>query len=430
MKLAKFIQTEMEQLLEGWEDAVPESEGEEGSHPRKDQARELLAFVIQNLDTSHTEDKSSRNAPDKGKFPAFGLGDVNGRRRFQQVFPMLQMAQKLRTRVISTWCSEQRGFTEEGIGELVRFNEAIDWLIVNSVYSFSADKEQENRLIETMLKTSLDPAALFDTHGQSLFIDTGIADLVNAPQRNVIGETPLELVLDLATELLDAITTTVATGETQRREFHHGVPFNFDCQFVPVINDRNEVEAVIKTSRNMQERKQTDFQVWRSASFDALTGLPNRRLFLDRLEQTFLEAQREGSAFALLSIEFGIFEQARDQLGQETCDQLLERVAERISAKVRAMDTLGRLEGEEFTLILKRTDRYGASKAAKGLLTSIEQVVEVNSRRVHLSGSIGLTLFPDDGKNIDQMMLNAHNAKNTAQEHGGHQFQFYESWMA
>lgn len=432
MKLVQFFQMEMEQLLEDWEEAesktAPKLEGK-GRRTLKDQAREMLELVTQGLDTCQPEDEATRKAPAKGKSPALGFDSDHGTRRFQQGFSMLQMIRELRARVTRAWGYEQRSLTEKDIDELVRFNEAIDGLIANLVSSFSAHKGQGTRLIETMLKTYIDPAAIFDTNGKPLFVETEIADLVNASQRNAIGATPLELVLDLATELLDAITTTVATGETQHREFHHGVPFNFDCQFVPVFNDRNEVKAVVKTSRKVTERKQTDFQVWRSANFDALTGLPNRRLFLDRLEQTFLEAQREGSSFALLLIDFDRFKQAEDQLGKEAGDRLLEQVAERISAKVRAIDTFARLEEEEFTLILKKTGSDGAKKAAKGLLTSFEQAFEVDSQRVHLSASIGLTLFPDDGKNIDQMMHNAHNAKEAAKAHGGHQVQFYEPWM-
>ncbi|MCR8915979.1 GGDEF domain-containing protein [Marinobacter panjinensis] len=433
MKLTHFIQTEMEQLLGSWEEAAPKAEPKlkgKGRCTLKDQAREVLERVTQDLDTFPLKDEPERNPLGNGKSPALGFDSGHGARRFQQSFFILQMIRELRARVTRAWGCEQRGLTEKDIDELVRFNEAIDGLIGHLVPSFSPHRGQDTRLIETMLKANIDPAALFDTNGKHLFIETGIADLVNAPQRDVIGETPLELFLDLATELLDAITTTVATGETQHREFHHGVPFNFNCQFVPVFNDRNEVEAVVKTSRKITERKQTEFQVWRNANFDSLTGLPNRRLFLDRLKQTFLEAQRESSSFALLVIDFDRFNQTKNQLGQETGDRLLEQVAERISAKVRAMDTLARLEGEEFTLILTKTDSGGAKKAAKRLLTSLEQAFEVDSQRVHLSASMGLTLFPDDGKNNDQMMHNAHRAKDTAKAHGGHQVRFYEPWMS
>jgi len=119
------------------------------------------------------------------------------------------------------------------------------------------------------------------------------------------------------------------------------------------------VEAVVKTSRDITERKQTEDRAWQNANFDSLTGLPNRRLFLDRFEQNLLEAERKGSSFAVLFIDLDRFKQANDQLGHESGDRLLAQVAERISTKVRAMDTVARLGGDEFTLILKETGRGG-----------------------------------------------------------------------
>ncbi|WP_152207365.1 sensor domain-containing diguanylate cyclase [Marinobacter changyiensis] len=434
MKLAQFIQTKMEQLLDDLEvtalEVTPELKVED-SRALRDHARSVLEYITEDLLTSQTRDVSARKALGKGKIAVSSIDGEHRTDRLEQGLSMLQIKELrgLRTRVTRAWGNEQRGLTEKDIDELVRFNEAIDRLIANSVSSYSARREQETRPLETMLRASIDPAAIFYPYG-SLFTDTGVADLVNASHRDIIGKTPLELVLDLSTQLHDAITKTVTTGQTQHREFHHCLPLNFDCQFVPVFNDRNEIEAVVKTSRDITGRKQADYQVWRSANFDSLTGLPNRWLFNDRLDQTLLEAKREGSSFALLFIELDWLEQANDRLGHEAGNQLLAQVAERISSKVRAMDTVARLGGDEFTLILKETGRVGAKKAAKALLTSLERSFDVDSHPIHISGSIGLTLFPDDGQNVDQLMDNADQAKYAAREHGGQQVQVYESSMA
>ncbi|MFO8140305.1 MAG: EAL domain-containing protein [Marinobacter sp.] len=440
MKLAHFIRTETEQLLEDWEQAVlviaPELKGE-GSDALRDHARSMLEFICQDLVTSQTKEESARKALGNGQVAASGIGGEHGAERFRQGLSILQMVQELRAlraRVTKAWGDEQGGLTTKDIDELVRFNETIDQLIANSVSSFSARKDQETRLIETILKASLDPAAIFDPEGKHLFINTAMVDLVNAPHQGIIGQTSLELGLDLAAELHDAIITTVTTGQTQRREFHHCLPSGrelyFDCQFVPVFNHQGEVEAVVKTSRDITERKQTEYQVWRNANFDALTGLPNRRLFLDRLEQTLLESQRKGSFFALLFIDLDRFKQANDQLGHEAGDRLLVQVAERVSMDVRATDTVARLGKDEFTLILKETGGEGAKQAAKALLTSIERPFDVDAHQVHISGSIGLTIFPDDGKDADQLMHNADQAMCAAKAHGGQQVQVYEPWMA
>ncbi|NMT64974.1 EAL domain-containing protein [Marinobacter orientalis] len=441
MKLAQFIQTNMERLLEDWEEAAldiaPQLKGKD-SPALRDHAREILEFITENLLTSQTREESAGKALGKGRSSAPGIIDnEHGIDRLRQGLSMLQMIQELqalRVRITSAWGDAQHDLTAKDINELIRFNETIDQLIVNSVSGYSHGFDQETHLIETMLKASLDPAAIFDPDGRYLFINTAMANLVNESHRNVIGKTPLELGVDFATEFHSEIATTVTTGQSQRREFSHGLPSGrdlcFDCQFVPVFNDWNQVEAIVTTSRDITQRKQTDHQVWRSANFDSLTGIPNRRLFLDRLEQTLREAQRKGSFFALLFIDLDRFKQANDQLGHEAGDRLLAQVAERISTKVRAMDTVARLGGDEFTLILKETDREGAKEAAKALLISLERAFDVDSHRVHLSGSIGLTVFPDDGRDAAKLMHNADQAMYAAKEDGGQQVQVYESWMA
>lgn len=440
MKLAQFIQAEMEQLLKDWEEAAleiaPELRGED-SRSLEDHARAMLEFITEDLQTPQTNRESARKAQGKASSSVSIAAKKHGSERHNQGLSMLQMIQELRAlrvRVMQGWREAERGLTNHDIGELLRFIGAIDQLISDSVASYSARKEQETRLFEAMLKVSPDPSAIFDPDAKLLFLNVPMADLASTPVRDAIGKTPLELGLGFATDLQDAIAETVVTGHFQRREFHcaslPGPGRYFDCQLVPVFNDQHEVEAVAKTSRDITERKQAEHLVWSSANYDSLTGLPNRRLFLDRLEQNLLEAERRDSSFALLFIDLDRFKQANDQLGHKAGDRLLAKVAERISCKVRAMDTVARLGGDEFTLILKETGRDGAKQTAKALLTSLERAFDVDSHRIHISGSIGLTVFPDDGRDVDQLMHNADQAMYAAKKHGGQQVQVYESWMA
>ncbi|MEX1216135.1 EAL domain-containing protein [Saccharospirillum sp.] len=437
MKLTRFIQTNMEQMLNDWEEAAleiaPELKGED-SAALKDHARSILEFISDYLVTSQTNGETVRKALGRGKVVVSAEHAIDRVKQGLSMFQMVQEFRALRARVTIAWGELQRGLTERDYDELIRFNEAVDQLTANSVSSFSALKEQETRLIDTMLKASPDPVAIFEPNGKFLFLNKAMADMVSAPPRDVIGKTPRELKLDFAEEIHDEIETVVSTGRSQRKEFHHRLPpdhkLYFDCQFVPVYDSQNKVEAVVKTTRDITERKLSEYQVWRSANFDELTGIPNRRLFLDRLEQTLLEAERMESSFALLFIDLDRFKQANDQLGHEAGDRLLAQVAERLSTKVRAMDTVARLGGDEFTLILKETGRDGAIQTAKILLSSIEKPFSVDSHRIHISGSIGLTLFPDDGKDVGRLMHNADQAMYAAKDHGRNQVQIYEPWMA
>ena len=316
----------------------------------------------------------------------------------------------------------------------MRFNEAIDELIINSISSYSARKEQATHLVDTMLEAAPDPVAIFDPAGRHLYLNMAKADFLGAPERDIIGKTPHDLDLNFAAFCHDAINAAVTSRQSQRRDWHHRLPSGrglyFDCHFVPVFDDHNEVEAVVESLRDVTERKQTEYRVWLSANFDPLTGLPNRRLFLDRLEQNLLEARRKASSVALLFIDLDLFKRAKDRLGHKSGDRLLALVAERIGTKVRAMDTLARLGGDEFTLILKETGRGSAMEAARGVLASLERPFDVGSHQVHISASIGVTLFPDDGKDVEELMHTADQAMYTAKQQGGQQVQAYESWMS
>ena len=430
----------MEQLLNDWEEAVleiaPELKGED-SLVLRDHARGMLNFISRDIITHQTRNEAVNKALGESKSPASGAGGKHGTERLRHGLSVNQLTQELRAlraRVTLAWGNEQGGLTTKDIDELVRFNEAIDQLIAASITSFSALKEQETRLIETMLNTSVDPAAIFKPDCTFLYLNTAMADLTNETNRSIVGKTAGELGLDFAEDLYDEITLTVSSGKSRHREVRHCFPSGremfLECHFVPVFDDQNEVEAVVNTAWDITERKQKEYSTWQNANFDELTGIPNRRLFFDRLEQTLLEAQRKESSFALLFIDLDRFKQANDQLGHEAGDQLLTLVAERLSSRVRAMDTVARLGGDEFTVILKETDKSGAIQTGRALISSLEQSFDVDSHKVYISGSIGLTLFPDDGKTIAQLMHNADQAMYAAKKHGRNQVQLYEQWMA
>ncbi len=433
MKLARFIQTEMHQLLEDFAEAAvkiaPELRGQHKA-ALEDHARQMLEFVIEDLLTRQTVPESARKALGEARSPISIAAEQHGASRLGQGLSMLQAIQELRAlraRVTKSWGDSLQGPTTEDIEELVRFNESIDQLIVNSLARYSGIKEQDAHLFEAVLRVSPDPTTIFDPGGKLLFLNMPMANLLGMTPEQAIGRTPVELALSFAPELDDAIAATVATGAFQRRELLWTSPSaqdkHFDCQLVPVFNDDSEVEAVATTSRDITERKQAERRVWRSANFDALTGIPNRRLFLDRLEQTLLEARRQDRSFALLFIDLDHFKQANDQLGHSAGDRLLEQVAQRINGKVRAMDTLARLGGDEFTLILKDTSREGAQMVAEALLASLEQPFSIESHQVYISASMGLALFPENGKDGVQLMHYADQAMYAAKQRGGRQIQ-------
>lgn len=159
--------------------------------------------------------------------------------------------------------------------------------------------------------------------------------------------------------------------------------------------------------------------IWNHANFDHLTQLPNRRLFRDRLAQEIKNANRAHLSMALLFIDLDRFKEVNDTLGHDAGDMLLVETANRISECVRVSDTVARLGGDEFTVILSRiTDISHVDRVAQNIIQKLSEPFKLNGEMVNSSASIGITLYPADGLDIEQMIKNADQAMYVAKGKG------------
>lgn len=161
------------------------------------------------------------------------------------------------------------------------------------------------------------------------------------------------------------------------------------------------------------------------ASHDSLTGLPNRRLFLDRLAQALARSRRNGEPLALLFIDLDHFKEINDRLGHAAGDIVLRAVAKRLVAEVREIDTVARLGGDEFIILLDATeDRAIITKIAVTLLTVLADSVDVGVETVAIGGSIGISCYPSDGANATEIIAAADKAMYRAKHEGRNGFRF------
>jgi diguanylate cyclase (GGDEF)-like protein/PAS domain S-box-containing protein len=187
---------------------------------------------------------------------------------------------------------------------------------------------------------------------------------------------------------------------------------------------------VTGTLTDISEKKEVEATIWRHASVDPLTGLPNRRLFRDRLEHEMQRAQRDGSQLALLFLDLDRFKEVNDLRGHDAGDQLLAQVAGRLVASVRSCDTVARLGGDEFTVILTDLhDRSHVEHVAQKLIAQVASSFHLRDDIVHLSASIGITLFPTDGAQSEELIRNADQAMYAAKHAGRNQFRFFTRAM-
>ena len=166
------------------------------------------------------------------------------------------------------------------------------------------------------------------------------------------------------------------------------------------------------------------------AQHDILTGLPNRALLTDRLTQSMALAQRHGQKVVLLYLDLDNFKQVNDTLGHAVGDALLQAVAQRLSASVRQSDTVCRQGGDEFVLLLAEVDTAkDAARAAAMLIEATAEPYLVDGHRLQVSTSIGLSIYPDDGSDVETLLHNADAAMYHAKKNGRNHFQMYSPGM-
>ena len=172
-------------------------------------------------------------------------------------------------------------------------------------------------------------------------------------------------------------------------------------------------------------------QIDRVVHYDTLTNLPNRLLFLDRLDQELTRAHREKSMMAVLAIDLDRFEQVNDSFGHPVGDQLLQVVAERLTSRIRACDTLARIAGDEFCLVLTGVKNANAAgEVAQKLLDSFaHNPASIGDSEIFVTVSIGISIYPVDGLNTTTLLKNADAALHQAKNEGRNNFQYYTGQM-
>lgn len=193
-----------------------------------------------------------------------------------------------------------------------------------------------------------------------------------------------------------------------------------------IYNDDGSTRLHVAIFSDITEKKQADELILSYANYDQLTHLPNRRLFRDRLAQSIKLANRSKNAFALMFIDLDRFKEINDTLGHDMGDKLLKEAAARISQCVREMDTVARMGGDEFTVILSQiTDPVYAGKVAKAIIAELTGPFVIEGTEINISASIGIAIYPADGDNSEQLLKNADTAMYAAKNGGGAQFSYF-----
>lgn len=193
-----------------------------------------------------------------------------------------------------------------------------------------------------------------------------------------------------------------------------------------ILNQDGSIRRYVALFSDITERKHSEELIWRQANFDSLTELPNRNMFRDRLAQEIIKSNRLNLSLALLLIDLDEFKEVNDTLGHDVGDTLLKEATRRIRKCVRDSDTVARLGGDEFTIILSELPaNSNVEDIANKIITSLAEAYHLGDEVIHVSASIGITIYPDDATDIDVLIKNADQAMYAAKKNGRNRFSYF-----
>jgi diguanylate cyclase (GGDEF)-like protein/PAS domain S-box-containing protein len=312
------------------------------------------------------------------------------------------------------------------IGQKIQKINEINARLEETVTARTAELAGREQAFRTLIENSPDTVARYDRDLRRTYANPAFCSLAGRSLREMLGKRPSEVpggANALAYE--QKIRQTFLLGKSALFEVKWiGSNEREQCTHVsltPEIDPSGNITSVLAIGRDLSDRMAFEETIWKQANFDALTRLPNRQMFHDRLAQEARASDDCGQRMALMLIDLDRFKEVNDSLGHDKGDVLLVAAAERIRACVSEADTVARLGGDEFTVILPKLDAVDGTEKVKQIAeTIIEELAEpflLGSDEAFISASVGITIYPDDAreldvlfKNVDQAMYAAKNA--------------------
>lgn len=294
---------------------------------------------------------------------------------------------------------------------------------------------QAMRILSSVVEQSRSGIIIANQHGVIKYVNPRYSIITGYDSSEAIGEVA-ELMRDEALTDANNLTLLEAMHLGNSWElFTVNLRKNGDRYWqqviaAPIFDDVGELCHVVLNIEDISERVETQAQMEKLAFYDPLTGLENRRLFKDRLDQGLKRVRRSKKSMALLFLDLDQFKRINDTLGHDAGDELLCVVARRLRACVREEDIVCRLGGDEFTILLADVAQAeDASIVARKILRALQDPIDLGAQEVTVSCSIGITIAPVDSMNASVLMRNADLAMYRAKDQGRNNFQYFTDDM-
>ncbi|MDH3386553.1 MAG: EAL domain-containing protein [Gammaproteobacteria bacterium] len=288
--------------------------------------------------------------------------------------------------------------------------------------------------LETFLESSIDALVQMDFDGHITGWNKQAEEIFGWSAEQILDQKIEETIIPVRYRAAHqkGMKRFLESGETSVMnnliEIHalHRDGHEFPVELSVSVMDSPDLQEFNAYIRDISERKHAETVIWNQANFDSLTSLPNRNLFLQKLEHEIRSCDRSNQSLALLYLDVDRFKDVNDSLGHDMGDLLLIEISSRLKKTVREIDTVSRLSGDEFTIILGNiNDQLSVQPVCQELLEALAQPFQLDNEKVFLTASIGVTFYPQDSKKIESLQRNADQAMYAAKAEGSNRYNFF-----
>ncbi|MBL4614239.1 MAG: diguanylate cyclase [Magnetovibrio sp.] len=324
-----------------------------------------------------------------------------------------------------------RALTQSGDGEIYM----VECRDISNYIRASQDARKREQRLGNVLGTVRDAILTIDQKGNVQSINAAGERMFGYPKNLVLGHNIKMLMPSQYADHHDSyLDRYVKTGQSDlvnnSKEFEgqhaNGAVFPIELTVTEMMEGTQRLFTGV--IRDITERKKALDKIQHLAHHDSLTDLPNRNLYIERVERAIHRARRSGKPLALMFVDLDKFKPINDQLGHDAGDVVLKTVAERMLSCVRKSDTVARFGGDEFVAILENLDHAdSAAVVAQKVLAKVAQDILVPCGKIaNVGASIGISIFPDDGETMDDLARTADEAMYAVKDEGRNNFKFYK----